>query len=57
METPFIFGKIASGDEFTDREDETKHLIRNFLAGINTILISPRRWGKSSLVTKAAKER
>lgn len=55
METPFIFGKIASGDEFTDREDETKHLINNFLSGINTVLISPRRWGKSSLVTKAAK--
>ncbi|MFN3402654.1 MAG: AAA family ATPase [Cytophagaceae bacterium] len=54
METPFIFGKIASGGEFTDRERETDHLIRNFQGGINTILISPRRWGKSSLVNKAS---
>ena len=54
METPFIFGKIASDVNFTDREVETEHLISNFTSKINTILISPRRWGKSSLVAKAA---
>lgn len=56
IETPFIFGKIASGADFTDREDETRHLVMNFNSGINTILISPRRWGKSSLVQKAASQ-
>ncbi|RLD56339.1 MAG: ATPase [Bacteroidetes bacterium] len=56
MNTPFIFGKITSGKEFTDREDEILHLQQNFLAGTNTILISPRRWGKSSLVKKAGDE-
>lgn len=53
MEIPFIFGKIATGGNFTDREEETKRLKNNFNYCINTILISPRRWGKSSLVHKA----
>ena len=55
METPFIFGKIATEKNFTDREKETADLVRNFISLINTIIISPRRWGKSSLVNKAAK--
>ena len=55
METPFIFGKIATEKNFTDREKETADLVRNFTSLINTIIISPRRWGKSSLVNKAAK--
>ena len=54
METPFIFGKIATNENFTDREQETNSLIQNFKSLINTIIISPRRWGKSSLVNKAA---
>lgn len=56
METPFIFGKIATDDNFTDREQETSCLVDNFCSLINTIIISPRRWGKSSLVNKAAKQ-
>jgi hypothetical protein len=54
MKNPFIYGKIATGDSFTDREKELKQLIANFTSGINTIIISPRRWGKSSLVAAAA---
>ena len=50
METPFIFGKIATEKNFTDREKETASLVQNFTSLINTIIISPRRWGKSSLV-------
>lgn len=55
METPFIFGKIATEKNFTDREEETAYLVSHFTSLINTIIISPRRWGKSSLVNKAAK--
>lgn len=55
METPFIFGKIATEKNFTDREVETAYLVQNFTSLINTIIISPRRWGKSSLVNKASK--
>jgi len=54
MKNPFIFGKIATGESFTDREEEQKRLILNFYSGINTVIISPRRWGKSSLVAVAA---
>lgn len=50
---PFTFGVATSGDNFTDREKETERLLLNFRHGVNTVLISPRRWGKTSLVRKA----
>mgnify|MGYP000160053589 FL=1 len=52
---PFVFGVAASGDNFTDRENETTRLLMNFRSGVNTILISPRRWGKTSLVRKVCR--
>lgn len=55
-DTPFTYGKIAEKIDFTNRKEEISHLKRNFNAKINTILISPRRWGKSTLVKKAASE-
>jgi hypothetical protein len=56
MKSPFVFGKVASGDKFTDREDEQKKLSDNIASQINTVLISPRRWGKSSLVAKVGED-
>lgn len=53
MDSLFVFGKVVSGDTFTDREEETKKLVANFKYGVNTFIVSPRRWGKSSLVKKA----
>jgi hypothetical protein len=53
---PFVYGRIAAGNDFTDREAESQHLRQNFSGGINTILISPRRWGKSSLVYRTARQ-
>ncbi len=55
MEAPFVFGKLAVDKYFTNRKEELNRLTRNFIMLVNTILISPRRWGKSSLVAKAAK--
>ncbi len=52
MKSPFMYGKIVSGETFTDRETEQRRLSRNFTSHLNTVLISPRRWGKSSLVAK-----
>lgn len=49
---PFVFGVATSGDNFTDRKKETERLLMNFQYGVNTVLISPRRWGKTSLVKK-----
>lgn len=42
----------VEGEHFTDREQETKRLRLNFENGVNSILISPRRMGKTSLVKK-----
>ena len=53
-EVPFVFGVRVEGDTFTDRKEETKRLKMNFLYGVNTILISPRRMGKTSLVEKVS---
>lgn len=52
----FTFGKPAKGESFTDRERETARLVSNFRYGVNTFIVSPRRWGKTSLVMKAADE-
>ncbi|MDR1680075.1 MAG: ATPase [Prevotellaceae bacterium] len=51
---PFIFGKSTDFVNFTDRDEDTAQLIRNFKSQINTTIISPRRWGKTSLVEKVA---
>lgn len=52
IEAPFVFGVRVEGDAFTDRREETERLKANFTYGVNTILISPRRMGKTSLVDK-----
>lgn len=52
VENPFEFGKAVEDEYFTDRIEDTKRLEANLTHGINTILISPRRWGKTSLVKK-----
>ena len=51
----FIFGTAVSDYNFIGREKETQRLIANFTEGINTILISPRRIGKTSLVNHVKK--
>lgn len=53
MKVPFVYGKVVSSVDFTDRKKETKTLVSNFRSQTNTIIISPRRWGKSSLVNRA----
>lgn len=52
--TPFIFGKIAKEYEFTNRTKDIEYLSNNFRGVINTTIISPRRWGKTSLVNHVA---
>jgi uncharacterized protein len=49
---PFVYGRIVTGYEFVNRQSEVERLYTNLSAGLNTILISPRRWGKSSLVNR-----
>lgn len=52
-QSPFKFGEIVTGQHFTNRDDEIERLQNNFLSLQNTIIISPRRYGKSSLVKEA----
>lgn len=52
MKKSFIYGVAVEGNNFTDREKETRRLKQDFENGQNMILISPRRMGKTSLVRK-----
>ncbi len=57
METnPFKFGTVVDGPYFTDREEELEK-ISSYINGENhLILISPRRFGKTSLIRKIVNE-
>jgi uncharacterized protein len=53
MTNPFVYGEIVPVAAFVDREVELDRLSRDLLAGQKVFLISPRRYGKSSLVRQA----
>lgn len=53
MDNPFIFGEIVKQRHFVDREQELENLIRDLADGQKIFLLSPRRFGKSSLVSLA----
>ena len=53
---PFEYGSIAENEYFIDRIEDRKDLKTFLGGGINVMLISPRRWGKSSLVKAAMEE-
>ncbi len=47
---------MAEGIAFCNRVKETKWLLDNVLSGKHSLLISPRRYGKSSLAARAIKK-
>ena len=51
-----MYGMSVEGNNFTDREKEQARLRLDFENGINVVLISPRRMGKTSLVRKVISE-
>ena len=53
---PFTFGDLALDEAFTDREEEVRELTSDMLNGQNVLVYAPRRYGKSSLVLRAAQE-
>jgi hypothetical protein len=53
MRTDYFPWGIAKGKAFFDREEETKRLLDNIKNAKHTLLISPRRYGKSSLAKRA----
>ena len=56
MGLPFKFGKVVEKRFFVNRHFEIDFIKQIILAQINITLISPRRWGKSSLVHIATNE-
>lgn len=56
MDSPFQFGTLATDENFIDRIEDRKQLKQMLSSNINVALISPRRWGKSSLVKMAMEE-
>lgn len=48
MRNPFT-EKIATGEQFCDREQEREELCRLMRGGHSAVLLSPRRYGKTSL--------
>ena len=55
-QSPFQFGTLATEENFIDRVEDRAMLKQMLASHINVMLISPRRWGKSSLVKKAMGE-
>jgi hypothetical protein len=53
MQNPFVYGEVVPGESFVDREAELDRLIGDLSAGQKVFLISPRRYGKSSLIRQA----
>ena len=56
MARPFNYGKLAEDNYFTNRTKEVKWLKTQMSAGINCMLVSPRRWGKSSLILHVSEQ-
>ena len=50
MQNPFRFGSVVTGHDFADRKREQVELARELAAGQNLFLLSPRRFGKTSLI-------
>ncbi len=50
---PFRYGDVATGDYFTNRHRELDEVIADITSGQNIVIISPRRYGKTSLMFEA----
>ena len=53
MENPFVYGEVVPTGAFVDRVVELDRLVGDLAAGQKVFLISPRRYGKSSLIRQA----
>ena len=53
MQNPFVYGEVVPSDAFADRDAELDRLVSDLTTGQKVFLISPRRYGKSSLVRQA----
>ena len=56
MENPFKFGTLVDNEYFTDRVMEQQHISSMLDSPNHIVLISPRRFGKSSLVKRVVRQ-
>ena len=56
MENPFKFGTLVDNEYFTDRVMEQQHICSMLDSPNHIVLISPRRFGKSSLVKRVVRQ-
>ena len=52
-QNPFVYGEVVPVDAFVDRVVELNRLVGDLAAAQKVFLISPRRYGKSSLIRRA----
>jgi AAA+ ATPase superfamily predicted ATPase len=52
-ENPFVYGEVVPAQAFVDRVAELERLSADLAASQKVFLISPRRYGKSSLIRRA----
>jgi hypothetical protein len=50
---PFVYGEVVPTSAFVDRTEELERLVGDLADGQKVFLISPRRYGKSSLIRQA----
>src|SRR6059036_2702865 len=53
MKNPFVYGEVVPAAGFVDRVAELRRLSGDLKAAQKVFLISPRRYGKSSLIRRA----
>src|SRR5262245_32514594 len=53
MKNPFVYGEVVPPSAFADRVPELDRLVGDLSAAQKVFLISPRRYGKSSLIRQA----
>ena len=53
MQNPFVYGEVVPAAAFVNRVAELDRLVGDLAAGQKIFLISPRRYGKSSLIRHA----
>ena len=51
-DNPFVYGEIVAAGAFADRDEDYHRLTTDLRAGQKVFLISPRRYGKSSLIRR-----
>ena len=52
MENPFVYGEVVPAAAFVDRTEELRRLTADLGSAQKVFLISPRRYGKSSLIRR-----